>query len=57
MAQLVKNTNTGNVEDLGLIPEFGRERLPFQCFGLENSMYCIVHGVSKSRTQLSDFHI
>ena len=24
--------------------------------GLENSMDCIVHGVAKSRTQLSDFH-
>ena len=24
--------------------------------GLENSMDCIVHGVSKSWTQLSDFH-
>ena len=25
-------------------------------FGLENSMDCIVHGVAKSRTRLSDFH-
>ena len=24
--------------------------------GLENSMNCIVHGVAKSRTRLSDFH-
>ena len=24
--------------------------------GLENSMDCIVHGVAKSQTQLSDFH-
>ena len=24
--------------------------------GLENSMDCIVHGVTKSRTRLSDFH-
>ena len=24
--------------------------------GLENFMDCIVHGVTKSRTQLSDFH-
>ena len=22
----------------------------------ENSMYCIVHGVAKSRTRLSNFH-
>ena len=25
--------------------------------GLENSMDCIVHGVTKNQTQLSDFHI
>ena len=29
---------------------------PLQYSGLENSMGCIVHGVAKSRTQLSDFH-
>ena len=29
---------------------------PLQCYGLENSMDCIVHGVTKSRTRLSDFH-
>ena len=29
---------------------------PLQHSGLENSMDCIVHGVSKSRTRLSDFH-
>ena len=28
-----------------------------QYSGLENPMDCIVHGVTKSRTQLSDFHI
>ena len=33
-----------------------RERLPTQCSGLENSMDCIVHEVTKSRTWLSDFH-
>ena len=27
-----------------------------QYSGLENSMDCIVHGVTKSRTWLSDFH-
>ena len=50
-----------NVGDLGLIP--GLERSPgegkgylFQYSGLENSMDCIVHGVRKSRTRLSDFH-
>ena len=29
---------------------------PLQYSGLENSMDCIVHGVIKSLTQLSDFH-
>ena len=29
---------------------------PLQYSGLENSMDCIVHGVAKSWTQLSDFH-
>ena len=29
---------------------------PLQYSGLENSTVCIVHGVTKSRTQLSGFH-
>ena len=29
---------------------------PLQYAGLENSMDCIVHGVTKSQTRLSDFH-
>ena len=29
---------------------------PLQYSGLENSMDCIVHGVTKSWTRLSDFH-
>ena len=33
-----------------------RERLSLQYSDLENSMDCIVHGVEKSRTQLSNFH-
>ena len=50
-----------NVGDLGLIPGLGRspgegKGYPFQYSGLENSMDCIVHGVAKSRTQLSGFH-
>ena len=50
-----------NEGDLGLIPGLGRspgegKSYPLQYFGLENSMGCIVHGVSKSRTRLSDFH-
>ena len=56
MAQLVKN-----VRDLGLIPELGisageRKGYPLQYSGLENSMDYMVHGISKSRTRLSDFH-
>ena len=47
--------------DLGSIPGLGRtpgggNGYPLQCSGLENSMDCIVHGVAKSQTQLSDFH-
>ena len=44
--------------DLGSIPELGSspEEGNFQYSGLENSMDCIVHGVTKSQTQLSDFH-
>ena len=50
-----------NVGDLGLIPGLGRypgegKGYPLQCYGLENSMDCIVHGVEKSQTRLSDFH-
>ena len=50
--------------DLGLIPGLGRSpgegnSCPLQCSGLENSMEYTytVHGVAKSWTQLSDFHI
>ena len=52
---------TCNEGDLGMIPGLGRspgERkgYPLQYSGLENSMDCIVHGVTKSRTPLSNFH-
>ena len=40
---------------VGEIP-WRREGYPLQYSGLENSMDCIVHGVSKSWTQLSNFH-
>ena len=45
----------------GSIPGLGRscgegKGYPLQYSGLENSMDCIVHGVAKSWTQLSDFH-
>ena len=47
-----------NVGDLGSIPglkiPWRRERLPLRYSGPENSMDCIVHGVTKSRTQLSE---
>ena len=50
-----------NAGDLGSVPGFGRspgegKSYPLQYSGLENSMDCIVHGVTKSWTQLSDFH-
>ena len=54
-----------SVGDPGLIPELGRSPgegngNPLQYFCLENSMdggawWATVHGVAKSRTQLSDF--
>ena len=42
---------------VGKIP-WRRESLPTPgfCSGLENSMDCIVHGVTKSQTELSNFH-
>ena len=44
-----------NAGDLGLIPGLGRspgegKGYPLQYSGLENSMDCIVYGVTKSRT-------
>ena len=50
-----------NVRDLGSVPGLGRspgeeKGYTLQYSGLENSMDCIVHGVAKSQTQLSDFH-
>ena len=50
-----------NVGDLGLIPGLGispgeGKDYALQYSGLENSMDCIVHGVAKSPTWLSEFH-
>ena len=50
-----------NAGDLGLNPGLGRSLgegnvCPLQYSGLENSMDCIVHGVTKSQTGLSNFH-
>ena len=47
--------------DLGSIPGLGRSAgegkgYPLQYSGLENFMNCMVDGVTKSRTRLSDFH-
>ena len=47
--------------DPSLIPGLGRspgegKGYPLQCSGLENSTDCVVHGVAKSWTWLSDFH-
>ena len=51
-----------NMGDLGSIPGLGRfpgegKGYPLQYSGLENSMDCIIHGVTKSWTQLNNFHI
>ena len=53
--------STCNAEDLGSIPGLERspgegKGYPLQYSGLENSMNCIVHGVTKNWTQLSNFH-
>ena len=50
-----------NAGDLGLTPELGRcpgegKGYPLQFSGLKNSMDCIVHGVIKNQTRLSNFH-
>ena len=47
--------------DLSSIPGLKRcpgkgKGYPLQYSGLENSMDCIVHGVAKSQTRLSNFH-
>ena len=50
-----------NAGDLSSIPGMGRypgegNGYPLQYSGLENSMDSIVHGITKSRTQLSNVH-
>ena len=49
------------MRDLGSIPGLERSPgegigYPLQYSGLETSIDCIIHGVSKSQTRLSDFH-
>ena len=61
MASSVGKGSTCNAGDPGSIPGMGRspgegKGYPLQYSGLENSIDCIVHGVAKSWTQLSDFH-
>ena len=50
---LAGKESTWNVEDLGSIPGLGRSPgkgigYPLQYSGLQDSMYCIVNGVTKS---------
>ena len=50
-----------NAGDPGSIPGLGRspgegKGYPLKYSGLENSIDYLVHGVTKSQTQLSDFH-
>ena len=50
-----------SVGDLGLIPGLGRppgegNDYLLEFSGLENSMGCIVHGLTRSQTRLSNFH-
>ena len=47
--------NLGSIPGLGRFPGEGKG-YPFQYSGLENSMDCTVHGVTKSQIRLSDFH-
>ena len=53
--------STCSAGDPGSIPGLGRspgegKGYPLQYSGLENCMDCIVYGVTRSRTRLSDFH-
>ena len=53
--------STCNARDLSLIPRLERspgegKGYPLQYFGVENSMDCIVHGVTESQTQRNDFY-
>ena len=53
--------STCNAGDLGSTPGLGRspgegKGHSLQYSSLENSMNCVVHGVTKSQTLLRDFH-
>ena len=45
----------GSIPGLEISPVEGKG-YPLQYSGLENSMDCVAHGVTKSQTQLSNFH-
>ena len=47
--------NLGSIRGLGRAPGEGNS-YPLQYFGLENSMDCLVHGVTESQTRLNNFH-
>ena len=50
------NVRPGSIPGLGRSP--GEEKdYSLQYSGLENSMDCIDHGVAKSQTRLSNFHL
>ena len=58
----VSKESACNAGDPGSIPGPGRSAgegigYPFLYSGLENFMDCIVHGVAKSQTRLSTFHL
>ena len=59
LAQLVKNLPAMRetwVQSLGWKDLLEKGGYPLQYSGLGNSRDCIVHGVAKSQTRLSDFH-
>ena len=59
VTQLVKNQPAIQetwVQSLGWQDALEGKGYPYLYSGLENSMDCIVHGVTKSWTRLSDFH-
>ena len=60
--RLKRLSNSSNARDLGLISGLGRspgegKGCPPQYSDLENSTDCIILGVTRSQTQLSDFHL
>ena len=59
VAQLVKNPPAMQetwVQSLSWEDPLEKERLPIPVFWPGNSVDCIVNGVAKSQTRLSDFH-